>query len=122
MRRQLAADLFKYSRRSGVEVKDRKGATFSLELKGIADGAVVPSLSPHAERRRRAALDQRLKKPLLFECVPRAQHRDLGIVSEAERDRLFGHKRTAARERCVHAMHCVAEIFQQRSLVFRTAG
>ena len=120
MRRQLAADLFQYARRSGVEVKDGKGVTFSLELKGIADGAVVPSLSPHAERRRRAALDQRIEKPLLFECVRRAHHWDLGIVSEAESDRLFGHKRTTARERCAKAMHGVAEIFQQRSLVFRT--
>jgi hypothetical protein len=36
--------------------------------------------------------------------------------------RLFGHERTAARERCAQAMHCVAETFQQRSLVFRLAG
>jgi hypothetical protein len=115
-------DLFKYARRSGIEVKERKGTTFSLDLKGIADGVVVPSLTPHAERRRRAALDQRPEKPLLFEGVPRAQHRDLGIVWEAEGDRLFGHERTTACERCAQAMHCVLETYQQRSLVFRTAG
>ena len=105
-----------------VEVKDRKGATFSLDLEGIADGAVVPSLAPHAERRRRAALDQRPEKPLLFEGVPRAQHSDLRFVREAHGDRLFGHERTTARERCAQAMHCVVETFQQRSLVFHTAG
>ena len=49
-------------------------------------------------------------------------HSDLGIVWETEGDRLFGHERTAARERCAQAMHCVAETFQQRSRVFRTAG
>jgi hypothetical protein len=103
-------------------VEDRNGATFSLDLEGIADGAVVPSLTPHAERRRRAALDQRPEKPLLFEGVPRAQHRDLGIVWEAEGDRPVGHECTTARERCAQAMHCVVETFQQRSLVFRTAG
>ena len=119
---QLAADLFQYARRSRVKMKDRKGIAFSFELKGIADGAVVPSLAPHAERRRCAALDQRFKKPLLFECVRRAQHWDLSVVSETESDRLFGHDRTTARERCVQAMHCVAETFQQRSRVFRTDG
>ena len=62
------------------------------------------------------------EKPLLFEGVLRAQHSDLGIVWETEGDRLFGHERTAARERCAQAMHCVAETFQQLSLVFRTAG
>jgi hypothetical protein len=46
----------------------------------------------------------------------------LGIVWEAEGDRLFEHKRTTARERCAQAMHCVAETFQQRSLGFRFAG
>jgi hypothetical protein len=61
-------------------VKDRKGATFSLDLEGIADGAVVPSLAPHAEHRRRAALDQRPEKPLLFEGVPPTQHSDSGVV------------------------------------------
>jgi hypothetical protein len=119
---QLAADLFKYARRSGVEVKDRKGATFSLDLKGIANGAIVPCLTPDTERRRRAAFEQRPEKPLLFEGDLRAQHSDLGIVWETESDRLFGQERTAARERCVQAMHCVAETFQQRSRVFRTAG
>jgi hypothetical protein len=103
-------------------VKDRKGTTLSLDLEGIADGAVVPSLTPHAERRRRAALDQRSEKPLLFEGVPRAQHRDLGSVWEAQGDRLFGHERTTASERCAQAVHCVAETFQQRSLAFRSAG
>ena len=122
MRRQLAADLFQYARRRGVEVKDRKGATFSLDLEGIANGAIVPCLTPHTERRRRAAFDQRPEKPLLFEGVLRAQHSDLGIVWETESDRLFGHERTAARERCAQAMHCVAETFQQLSRVFRTAG
>jgi hypothetical protein len=122
VRHQLAADLFKYARRSGVEVKDKKGATFSLDLEGIAHGAVIPSLTPHAEHRRRAALDQRLEKPHLLEGVPRAQHRDLGFVWEAEGDRLFGYERTTAREWCAQAMHCVVETFQQRSLVFRTAG
>ena len=95
MRRQLAADLFQYASRRGVEVKDRKGATFRLDLKGIANGAIVPCLTSHTERRHRASLDQRLEKPLLFEGVFRAQYRDLSIVWEAEGDRLFGHERTA---------------------------
>src|ERR1022692_1683014 len=34
---QLAVDLFKYTRRGGVEVKDGKGATLGLDLKGVAD-------------------------------------------------------------------------------------
>src|ERR1700688_2136815 len=101
MRRQLAADLFQDARRSGVEVKDRKGATFSLDLEGIANGAIVPGLTSHAERRRRAAFDQRLEKPLLVEDVLRAYHSNLGIVWETESRRLFGHERTAACERCV---------------------
>jgi hypothetical protein len=91
MRHQLAADLFKYARRSGVEVKDRKGTTFSLDLEGIANSAIVPCLTPQTERRRRAALDQRPEEPLLFESVLRAQHSDLGIVWETESHRLFGH-------------------------------
>ena len=119
---QLAADLFQYARRSGVEVEARKSATFSLDLEGIANGAIVPCLTPHAERRRGATLDQRPEKPLLFEGVPRAQHRDLRTVWEAEGDRLFGLERTTAGERCAQAMHCVLETYQQRSLVFRTAG
>jgi hypothetical protein len=90
--------------------------------RGIANGAIVPGLTPHTERRHRAALDQRPEKPLLFEGVFRAQHRDLSIVWEVDGDRLFGHERTAARERCTQAMHCTAETFQQGSLVFRTAG
>jgi hypothetical protein len=122
MRHQLAADLFQYARRRGVEVKDRKGATFSLDLEGIANGAIVPRLTPHTERRRRATFDQRPEKLLLFEGVLRALHGDLGIVWETQSDRLFGHKRTAACERCAQAMHCVAEIFQQLSRVSRTAG
>ena len=72
--------------------------------------------------RPRAAFDQRPEKLLLFEGVLRALHSDLGIVWETESDRLFGHERTAARERCAQAMHCVAETFQQLSRVFRTAG
>jgi len=103
-------------------VKGRKGATFRLDLEGIANGAIVPGLTPHTERRHRAALDQRPEKPLLFEGVFRAQHRDLSIVWEAEGDRLFGHERTAARERCTQAMHCAAETFQQCAVVFCTAG
>lgn len=122
MWRQLSTDLFKYARRSGVEVKDRKGTTFSLDLEGIGNAAIILGLTPHTERRHRAALDQRLGKPQLLEGVPRAQHSDLGIVWEADGDRLFGHECTAARERCAQAMHCVAETFQQRSLVFRAAG
>src|SRR5882724_6354692 len=70
MRCQLAADLFQYASRRGVEVKDRKGTTFRLDLEGIANGAIVPCLTPHTERRRRAAFDQRLEKPLLVEDVP----------------------------------------------------
>jgi hypothetical protein len=46
----------------------------------------------------------------------------LRIVCEAEGDRLFEHERTTARERRAQAMYCVAETFQQRSLVFRFAG
>jgi hypothetical protein len=46
----------------------------------------------------------------------------LGIVWETECHRLFGHERTAAREWCAQAMHCVSETFQQRSRVFRTAS
>jgi hypothetical protein len=103
-------------------VKDGKGATLSLELEGIADGAVVPGLSPYAERRCRAALNQRPEEPLLFEGVPRASHRDSGLVWEAEGDRLFGHERTTAREGRAKAVHCVAETFQQRSLAVRIAG
>jgi len=61
-------------------VKDRKGATFRLDLEGIANGAIVPGLTPHTERRHRAALDQRPESLLLFERVSRAQHSDLGIV------------------------------------------
>src|SRR6516162_8843957 len=121
MRHQLAADLFQYARRCGVEVKDRKGATFSLDLEGIANGAIVPCLTPHTEHRRRAAFDQRPEKPLLFEGVLRAQHSDLGIDWERESDRLFGHEHTAACKRCAQAMHCVAETFQQGALVFPTA-
>ena len=103
-------------------MKGRKGATFRLDLEGIANGAIVPGLTPHTERRHRAALDQRPEKPLLFEGVFRAQHRDLSIVWEAEGDRLFGHERTTARERCTQAMHRVLKTFQERSLVFRSAG
>jgi hypothetical protein len=55
---QLATDLFKYSGSRGVEVKDRKSATFSLDLEGIADGAIVPRLPPHAECSRSATLYQ----------------------------------------------------------------
>src|SRR6266567_6618765 len=117
MRRQLAADLFQYASRRGVEVKDRKGATFRLDVEGIANGAIRPCLTSHTERRHRAALDQRLEKPLLFEAVFRAQYRDLSIVWEAERDRLFGHDRTAARKRCTEAMHGVAETFKQCTVV-----
>jgi len=98
---------------AGVEVKDRKGAPFRLDLEGIANGAIVPGLTPHTERRHRAALDQRPEKPLLFEGVFRTQHRDLSIVWEVDGDRLFGHERTAARERCTQAMHGTAETFQQ---------
>jgi hypothetical protein len=122
MRHQLAADLFQYARRCGVEVWDRKGAAFSLDLQGIANGAIVPCLTPHTERRRRAAFDQRPEKLLLFEGVLRAMHCDLVIVWETQGDHLRGHERTAARERCAQAMHCVAETFQQLSRVFRTAG
>ena len=96
---QLAADLFQYARRSGVEVKDRKGATFSLDLEGIANSAIVPCLTPHTERRRRAAFDQRPEKLLLFEGVLRTLHSDLRIVWETQSDHLRGHERTAARER-----------------------
>ena len=103
-------------------MKDGKGATLSLDLKGIADGAVVPRLTPHAERRHSAAIDQRPEKTLLFEGVPRAQHGDLGLVSEAEGNRLFGHERTTARKGRAHAMDCMVETFQQRSLVVRIAG
>jgi hypothetical protein len=49
--------------------------------------------------------------------IDRMQHRYLGVVSEAEGDRLFGNERTAAGERRAQAMHCVAETFQQRSRV-----
>ena len=49
-------------------------------------------------------------------------HSDLVIVWETQGDHLLGHERTAARERCAQAMHCVAETFQQLSRVFRTAG
>src|SRR5258708_19500131 len=107
MRRQLAADLFQYASRRGVEVKDRKGTTFRLDLEGIANGAIVPCLTSHTERRHRAALDQRLEKPLLFEGVFRAQYRDLSIVWEADRDRLFGHERTPPREPRTQAIHRV---------------
>ena len=119
---QLATDLFKYSGSRGVEVKDRKSATFRLDLEGIANGTIVAGLTPHTERRHRAALNQRPEKSLLFEGVFRAQHRDLGIVWEAEGDRMFWHERTATCERCVQAMHCVAETFQQCALVFCPAG
>jgi hypothetical protein len=63
------------------------------------------SAQPLPARRHSAALDQRPEKPLLFEGVFRAQHSDLGIIREAEGDRLFEHERTAARERCAQAMH-----------------
>jgi hypothetical protein len=63
---QLAADLFQYARRSRVEVKDRKGVTFSLDLEGIPNRAIVSCLTPHTERCLRAAFDQRPEEPLLF--------------------------------------------------------
>ena len=103
-------------------MKDRESAPFRLDLEGIANGAIVPGLTPHTECRHRATLDQRLEKPFLFERVFRALHRDLGIVREAERERLFGHECTAARKRCAQAMHRAAETFQQCALVFCTAG
>ena len=81
-------------------MKDGKGATLSLDLQGIADGAVVSGLAPHAKRRHRAALNQRPEEPLLFEGVRRAQYGDLGLVWEAEGDRLFGNKCTTACKRC----------------------
>jgi len=102
--------------------EQQKSAIFRLDLKGIANSAIVPGLTPQTERRLCAALDQRAEKPLLFEGVSRAYDRDLGVVWKAEGDRLVGHERTAACERCAKPMHCVAQIFQQRSLVFRAAG
>jgi hypothetical protein len=74
------ADLFQYACRRWVEVKNRKRTAFGFDLEGIANGAIIPGLASHTEPRDRAALDQRLEKPLLFEGVLRAQHSDLGIV------------------------------------------
>jgi hypothetical protein len=53
------------------------------------------------------------------EDVLRARHGDSGLVREADGDRLFGHERATAREGRAKAMHCMAETFQQRSLVAR---
>jgi hypothetical protein len=61
--------------------------------------------------------DQGLEKLLLFEGVLRARHGDLGLVWEADGDRMFRYERAAAREWRVKAMHCVAETFQQQLLV-----
>src|SRR5437016_2226930 len=85
MRCQLAADLFQYARRSGVEVKDRKGATFSLDLKGVANSAIVPCLTPHTERRRRAALQLAgaVDWSSSPRCRQRARYRRIAVSPDA---------------------------------------
>jgi hypothetical protein len=111
--------LLKYARLSGVEVKNREGAILSLDLEGIADRAVVSGLTPLAEWRWFATGDQGAEKLLLFESVLRARHGELSLVREADGNRMFEYERTTAREWRVKTMHCVAETFQQRSLVAR---
>jgi hypothetical protein len=94
-----------------VEVQDGEGATFGLELEGVAD-ALAAGLTP-AEGCWGAALHQRLQELLLFEGPRRTQHRELGLVLEAEGEGLVGHQRSPAREGRAQAMDRVTETFQQ---------
>ena len=91
LRHELAAELFENARRLGVEVQNGEGAALGLELEGVTDAAVVAGLTPLAEGCWGAALHQRLQKLLLFEDPRRPQHRELGLVSEAEGEGLVGH-------------------------------
>src|SRR5262245_45613453 len=113
LRHELPADLLENARRLWVEGQDREGAALGLELEGVTDAAVVAGLTPLAEGCWGATLQQRLQELLLFEDPRRTQHRELGVVSEAEGEGLVGHQRPAARERRAQAMDCVTEVFQQ---------
>jgi hypothetical protein len=94
-------------------VKDGEGTALGLELEGGADAAVVAGLTPLAEGCWGAALHQRLQELLLFEDPRRTQHRDLGLVLEAEGEGLVGHQRSPARKGRAQAMDCVTKICQQ---------
>src|SRR5207302_7343396 len=91
LRHEFPADLFEKARRLWVEVQDGEGAALGLELEGVTDAVVVAGLTPLAEGCWGAALYQRLQKLLLFEDPRCTQHRELGLVSEAEGEGLVGH-------------------------------
>ena len=113
LRHEFAADLLENARRLWVEVQDGEGAALGLELEGIADAAVVAGPAPLAEGCWGAAPHQRLQELLLFEDPRRTQHRELGLVLEAQGEGLVGHQRSTAREGRAQAVDRVTEIFQQ---------
>src|SRR2546425_4524870 len=113
LRHEGAADLLEQARGLGVEVLDGEGATLGVELKGMTDAAVVAGAPPLAEGGRGAAPHQRLQELLLVEDPRGTQHRELGLVWEAEGQGLVGHQRSSAREGRVQAMDRVTELFQE---------
>src|SRR5262249_2755182 len=113
LRQEFAADLLENTRRLRVEVQNGEGTALGVELEGITDAAVVAGPTPLAEACRGAAPHQRLQELLLLEGPRRPQHRDLGLVLEAQGEGLVGHQRAPAYKGRAQAMDRITEIFQQ---------
>jgi hypothetical protein len=106
------ADLLEKARGFRIKVQDGGGSALGLELEGVTDTAVVVGLTPLAEGSWSAARHQWPQKLLLFEGTRRTQHRQLGLVCEAEGEGLVRHQRAPTGKGRAKAVDRIPGIFQ----------
>jgi hypothetical protein len=122
VRQELTADVLENARSLGVEVRNGKGTTFGLELKGVANIAVIAGLTPFTKGGWGTVRDEGLQLPFLLKRIGRAEHGHRGLVFEAQGRGRVWQDGSATCKGSAKAMHGKTELFEQGQAVLCQAG